>query len=500
MMCFECHTLSCAACVPVGTCLGCSGAWWVGRRNGRAPVAAIDALLDKLRVQCSNEPQCTWSGTRGEYRARHHLACEYRRVECGMCSSRLPSCELAAHAEQCPNREFGCECGALIREAQRASHEHQCHNYSQATLFRRMHRLERALQLLEREHPRLPELLAEVDEEATRRAWHESANDAAFAVERVLRVPSSSSSFRRATAFALLQPQLPSGRSRLVIAEALHARLKVVELKSENREVKQIAIPRARQSPLVVVPTALAVSPRGDRIAIVDTNSSRVIVVDGEEPTTVVAEIPGNEHNNGEHQVVGCTTAAFNNRGHLLVGHPFGVSEFTSDGAFVQQLVSSTSSAIRPIAVDRSDMVYVANKQDIACYTRDGQRARIITPTASKTSTTSTSTATMTSTSTSTDEQPLVAQIGGIAIDNEGRIYITDMHRHRVLVLSNQGQVLGTLGSVCGAAEGQFDTPSSIVVDPEGTMVIVGDMYRPRWFGSDGTRMQCIRLPKHWSY
>lgn len=53
---------------------------------------------------------------------------------------------------------------------------------------------------------------------------------------------------------------------------------------------------------------------------------------------------------------------------------------------------------------------------------------------------------------------------GGIAVDSDGNIYITDMLNNRVLIFSNEGRFRRSWGSG-GTLFGDFWTPAGIFID-----------------------------------
>jgi outer membrane protein assembly factor BamB len=73
-----------------------------------------------------------------------------------------------------------------------------------------------------------------------------------------------------------------------------------------------------------------------------------------------------------------------------------------------------------------------------------------------------------------------------VAVDDRGRVYVADGDRHGVVVLDRFGNEIGFWGGE-GAGEGQFTTPTGIVLDGEGN-VYVTDMFGP------ATRVQKFKL------
>ena len=55
----------------------------------------------------------------------------------------------------------------------------------------------------------------------------------------------------------------------------------------------------------------------------------------------------------------------------------------------------------------------------------------------------------------------------GVAVDNQGRIFVVDRGKARVVVFNEKGQVLFTFGSL-GDGRGQFNCPSAVAVNSKG--------------------------------
>ena len=64
---------------------------------------------------------------------------------------------------------------------------------------------------------------------------------------------------------------------------------------------------------------------------------------------------------------------------------------------------------------------------------------------------------------------------GDLAIDSQGNIYVTDWSYHRVVMLSNSGEVLGAWGEP-GTGEGQFQEPWTIAVAPTGEIYVADSL------------------------
>lgn len=61
--------------------------------------------------------------------------------------------------------------------------------------------------------------------------------------------------------------------------------------------------------------------------------------------------------------------------------------------------------------------------------------------------------------------------IFGVAVDDEGRIIITDCHNHRVQVFNQNGGFMFHFGRK-GEGSGQFQCPTGVGVDPDGRIVV----------------------------
>lgn len=75
----------------------------------------------------------------------------------------------------------------------------------------------------------------------------------------------------------------------------------------------------------------------------------------------------------------------------------------------------------------------------------------------------------------------------GIALDREGRVYITDELLHRVSVFDDSGTFLAKWG-VPGTGPGEFDSPSGIAFDPDDNVLVADSRNnRVQRFKKDGT-------------
>ena len=61
---------------------------------------------------------------------------------------------------------------------------------------------------------------------------------------------------------------------------------------------------------------------------------------------------------------------------------------------------------------------------------------------------------------------------GGLAIDGQENLYVTDQAISKIVVFTKDGEFVGKWGSL-GSGDGQFKRPSGIALDPDGNLVIV---------------------------
>ena len=74
----------------------------------------------------------------------------------------------------------------------------------------------------------------------------------------------------------------------------------------------------------------------------------------------------------------------------------------------------------------------------------------------------------------------------GIALDGEGRVYVSDEHLHRITVFTASGDFVSRWGTH-GSRDGEFDGPTGIAFDPDDT-ILVSDArnHRIQRFTKDG--------------
>ena len=85
--------------------------------------------------------------------------------------------------------------------------------------------------------------------------------------------------------------------------------------------------------------------------------------------------------------------------------------------------------------------------------------------------------------------QPELNSARGMAVDNDGNVYIANSLNHQIVVVGPQGEQLRTIGSL-GNGDGQLNEPSGVAVDDEGN-VYVADTWNSRIvkFAPDGSFM-----------
>ena len=69
----------------------------------------------------------------------------------------------------------------------------------------------------------------------------------------------------------------------------------------------------------------------------------------------------------------------------------------------------------------------------------------------------------------------------GIAVDDEGAVYVADWRNDRVQIFSGDGEFIGKFGGT-GCGDGEFNRPTDVTVDDD------GDIYVADW-GNDRVQM-----------
>jgi sugar lactone lactonase YvrE len=78
------------------------------------------------------------------------------------------------------------------------------------------------------------------------------------------------------------------------------------------------------------------------------------------------------------------------------------------------------------------------------------------------------------------------AQVGGIAVDEQGRIYLSFMIQHRIVVYNDDGKLLREWGRK-GVGEGEFNQPGGILLAPDETLFVADQCnHRVQRFTRDG--------------
>ena len=145
---------------------------------------------------------------------------------------------------------------------------------------------------------------------------------------------------------------------------------------------------------------------------------------------------------------------------------------FTADGTFVRTVGSPGTDPDRTpgddpntlgypegVAVDVQGRVYVADQHRVVIYSKDGAWLRTF--------------------AVEPPQDPIGGNSMALAVDKDGRIYVTDAWNHRVQVFASDGTILATWGSH-GAGNGQFNVPMGGTLDPAGNRLFVTDMWNHR--------------------
>ena len=145
---------------------------------------------------------------------------------------------------------------------------------------------------------------------------------------------------------------------------------------------------------------------------------------------------------------------------------------FTADGTFLRTVGSPGTDPDRTpgadpntlgypegVAVDELGQVYVADQHRVVIYAKDGTWLRTF------------------------DVELPLGSYGSnsmaLAVDHDGRIYVTDAWNHRVQVFANDGTLLATWGGP-GFEDGQFNVPMGATLDPANNRLFVTDMWNHR--------------------
>lgn len=65
---------------------------------------------------------------------------------------------------------------------------------------------------------------------------------------------------------------------------------------------------------------------------------------------------------------------------------------------------------------------------------------------------------------------PVLKNPGGIAVDRNGRCYVSSMTQHRVAVHETSGKLVAEWGGKKGSADNEFDQPGGVVMGPDGAV------------------------------
>jgi sugar lactone lactonase YvrE len=72
-----------------------------------------------------------------------------------------------------------------------------------------------------------------------------------------------------------------------------------------------------------------------------------------------------------------------------------------------------------------------------------------------------------------------------LAVDNQGRVFISDPEGYRIIVYDNNGQLLGTWGQY-GQDLASFALPNGLAFDPQGNLLVAD---------ADNNRMMEFQAP-----
>ena len=88
------------------------------------------------------------------------------------------------------------------------------------------------------------------------------------------------------------------------------------------------------------------------------------------------------------------------------------------------------------------------------------------------------------------DENYMFSTIGGVTIDDEGRLYVLDSLNHRIMVYSREGEYLRTIGRK-GSGPGEFSMPGSVLITGKGELAVSDVIARKMiFFDSQGKHLR----------
>jgi hypothetical protein len=92
------------------------------------------------------------------------------------------------------------------------------------------------------------------------------------------------------------------------------------------------------------------------------------------------------------------------------------------------------------------------------------------------------------------DKNYMFYRIRGIAVDNQGSIYVADMSNHRILKFDRNGRYLQTIGRK-GEGPGEFNEPTKLLIDDKTETLYVKDNRKIKVFDLGGNHIKDI-FPK----
>ena len=173
------------------------------------------------------------------------------------------------------------------------------------------------------------------------------------------------------------------------------------------------------------------------------------------------------------------TGVATNSEGHLFVFHrgPHALLEFDSEGAFVREIGAELFAKPHGLRIDPQDNIWTTDVGShlVLKFSPEG-RVLLVLGQQDKAGEWN-----------EEKQRVLFDKPADIAFDQDGNIYVADGYGNsRVVKLDAYGNLVKSWGKK-GAAEGEFDNPHGILVDPQGR-VLVADRYNQRIqrFDQDG--------------